>query len=153
MPEDWVLCLLGAPIHEYSSLIESEQWKKKVINLGFIEYEHIEDVWKEVDATIIIYKSKKINNRYCAPNRLFLALQSGKPIIANCDNPVLANYIKTWDNGVLVNLEKIELYHFFSKYSYYKSNARKAVNTFQNQVNNAKVIKLYNPHLFLEYKN
>ena len=72
----------------------------KFIFIGKVKYSQISGIWNSVDAGIIFYETSKINNRFCAPNRLFLAANFGKPLIVN-KNPVLIDFINQHNSGVL----------------------------------------------------
>ena len=50
-----------------------------------------------------MYKPYDLNNKYCAPNRVYLAYYFGKPIIVNDDNPVLNSFVKKSGSGEVIN--------------------------------------------------
>ena len=50
-----------------------------------------------------MYKPYNLNNKYCAPNRVYLAYYFGKPIIVNEDNPVLRSFVKKAGSGQVIN--------------------------------------------------
>jgi hypothetical protein len=125
LPEEWKLCLVGAPDEEVKQLLEGCRNRKKVFNVGYIHYDELHTIWEQVDATIIIYKSALINNRYCAPNRMYYALSFGIPLIVNQSNPVLMGTIKKYANGYAFNEQKLDVQPFFSQYSDFRLNALK----------------------------
>ena len=50
-----------------------------------------------------MYKPYNLNNKYCAPNRVYMAYYFGKPIIVNEDNPVLNSFVKKLGFGEVIN--------------------------------------------------
>src|SRR5690606_15681638 len=53
-----------------------------------------------IDSSVVIYDSSTFNNKHCAPNRLYSAVNNGKPIIVNSDNRSLSDFIKEHKNGI-----------------------------------------------------
>ena len=50
-----------------------------------------------------MYKPYDLNNKYCAPNRVYLSYYFGKPILVNEDNPVLNSFVKKFGCGKVIN--------------------------------------------------
>lgn len=61
--------------------------------VGLVPYFLLNEYWKIVDASIVMYLPKYLNNRLCAPNRLYISFNNALPIIVNKDNPVLSNFV------------------------------------------------------------
>lgn len=122
--ESWKFCFIGvkdADFNELKNQLDNKD-KKKLINLGYIDYDELDDFYSYIDAAVIIYVSDTFNNKYCAPNRLYLAVNNGKPIVINPDNVTLRNFIKNNKNGIgLDNSSSISL--FEEKYSTYNYNS------------------------------
>jgi len=142
LPDEWVLCTIGVPDYEFSMLNDNQLYSSKIYNFGYVKYEEVESIWREADATIIIYKTELINNRYCAPNRLYFAVEAQVPIIANKSNPVLYNYINSAKIGYLINERNVDVSNFFINYNLYKNNAIKNKRRFRN-MNYNKIINAY----------
>jgi glycosyltransferase involved in cell wall biosynthesis len=154
MPSDWSFCTLGVPKKEFESLFDDLSYDEdRFINLGYVNYNDLQSIWNEVDATIIIYKSNLINNRYCAPNRLFFALKSGIPIISNQDNPILSRIIKDNKNGFLVSENGVFVSSFFENYFSLKQNANLSATKFSNNQNKINLIYTYKNALNFKQKS
>src|SRR5690606_1345460 len=70
--------------------------------VGTIEYKYLPLFWKRASFSIVIYLSTYLNNKLCAPNRLYLSYFSKIPVIVNKSNPVLSNFIITNKCGIFV---------------------------------------------------
>jgi len=152
LPYDWCFCAIGVPNKEFNALFEEVLYdKSKFINLGYVNYNEVQSIWNEVDATIIIYKTNFINNRYCAPNRLFFALKTGIPIIVNKENPILAETIRNNKNGILIQEDKVCVSSFFENYNKYKENANSIVSKHTDKENDNKIINIYS--LLIKHAN
>lgn len=124
LPKDWLLYFVGEKeevVNEWLSDHGLNDTDKFIIE-GYVPYENLQDVWKSVDGTIIMYNTKSINNKYCAPNRLYLALFHKVPIMSNYDNPVLYDYNKKYKIGFSFNLDKKDHLLFFQEFELYKNN-------------------------------
>lgn len=126
---NWILAFIG---------INEDVYKKKygkfdtikTIYLGFIPYNQINSFYKYIDASLIIYKPNSYNNNYCAPNRLYSAVNNGVPIIVNSDNYTLSRFVIEHKNGHCINnIEDLHL--FFQNYDYYLNNSRKLLGNFE----------------------
>ena len=56
----------------------------------------------KTDFSLIFYSAKNKNNYLCAPNRLFLTLKEGKPVIVGA-NPPMAKIVKEFKCGVVTS--------------------------------------------------
>ncbi|GAB3224324.1 glycosyltransferase [Algoriphagus aestuariicola] len=70
--------------------------------VGSVPYKILREFWKLADAAIIMYLPTYINNRLCAPNRYFIALELGIPTIVNIDNPVLSSFTEKYKSGFYI---------------------------------------------------
>jgi len=124
--DQWKLLFIGISDDNFSDFIQivDSNKKNKCINIGYIDYDDLHMFYNYVDACILIYNSNTFNNNYCAPNRLYLAANSGKPIIINDDNTTLRSFITEYKNGFGYNHGK-SIKEFESNYSYYLKNSRK----------------------------
>lgn len=57
-----------------------------VKNVGLVSNENVLAYWKIADYSFIFYDCSTLNNKYCAPNRLYMAMQFKLPVICN-SNP------------------------------------------------------------------
>jgi glycosyltransferase involved in cell wall biosynthesis len=133
LPTDWKLCLMGAPENEVESLLSIVKKPSHVVDLGFILYEELQHIWSRIQGAIIIYKPEKINNRYCAPNRLYFALSYGVPLLVNSDNPVLRGTIRKYSNGYAFGKNTTETIQFFENFVQYRRNAMKSMHEYSYQ--------------------
>lgn len=117
-PSDWKVCFIGIPEKDFQSLKLSleESMRDKIVNIGYVSYEQLNSFWRQVDAAIMFYDACSFNNNYCAPNRLYLAVNNGVPFIGNNDNYTLSSFIRVNGNGVLIPPEE-EIRTFFREYS------------------------------------
>ncbi|MAJ98172.1 MAG: hypothetical protein CBE48_002600 [Flavobacteriales bacterium TMED288] len=106
LPENFKVLLIGINYYDYQKFLKIINKSKKnvVVFGGFIDYHHIKEVYKIIDYCLIIYKNLNLNNKYCAPNRVYLAYYFGKPIIANKENPVLSDFVKKTGCGTLFDV-------------------------------------------------
>ncbi|MBN2650318.1 MAG: glycosyltransferase [Prolixibacteraceae bacterium] len=102
LSDNWLFCFIGIKeknFQEFYNLINRHS-QKKLINLGYIDYEELNSFYIYIDASVVIYDSSTFNNKHCAPNRLYSAVNNGKPIIVNSDNRTLSDFIKEHSNGI-----------------------------------------------------
>ncbi|HEY9113235.1 MAG TPA: glycosyltransferase family 4 protein [Bacteroidales bacterium] len=143
LPDDWKLVIIGVNEEAFNNFMKgNEHLKEKVIFGGFIPYNELEEIWKIVDAAVIFYETTKINNRLCAPNRLYLAANHGIPLIVN-DNPVLKDFVENTKSGVVVKNDYSEIDRFFSSFNeiQFSSNKLKGEFTYDSQAE--KLVKIY----------
>ncbi|SFL58692.1 hypothetical protein SAMN05216357_1318 [Porphyromonadaceae bacterium KH3CP3RA] len=75
---------------------------------GYVEYYHLNKIWQLVDASIVMYLPTFINNRLCAPNRFYIAVNNQIPVLVNKDNPVLNNFVNKYKAGFFIEDMKNE---------------------------------------------
>ena len=104
-PNNFNILFIGISINSYEEFLKKIHKSKRnnFIFGGFIDYKHISEVYKIIDYSLIIYKPYDLINKYCAPNRVYLAYYFGKPIIVNEDNPVLNSFVKKSGSGEVIN--------------------------------------------------
>lgn len=105
LPNNFNILFIGININSYKEFLKKIHISKhnNFIFGGFIDYEHIGEVYRLIDYSLIMYKPYNLNNKYCAPNRVYLAYYFGKPIIVNEDNPVLRSFVKKAGSGQVIN--------------------------------------------------
>lgn len=107
------IMLVGASEASFLQFVdEYELNKSKFVCVGIVDYDKLNDYWKLADASIILYLPTLINNRYCAPNRLYISFYHRIPIIVNESNPVLNNFVTK--NGCGLFLEDLNKYNLDS---------------------------------------
>lgn len=133
LPSDWIITFLGIDnnmFNEFAKLLNLED-RKKIYNFGKIPFEDLNSFWSyTADAALIIYKPISINNNYCAPNRLYAAVNVGVPILVNGDNFTLYSFIKKYLNGCCIDKNEA-VQTFFEEYNSYLHNSKKLATKFQ----------------------
>ena len=74
-----------------------------------------------MDAGVLFYDACSFNNKYCAPNRLYLAVNNGVPIIVNSDNYTLTRFLKEYRCGLSYPDSRLEC--FYNSFAHFKQNA------------------------------
>ena len=134
LPIDWQIGILGVSKSAFNSFISKYDLKiENFIFFGKVNYSQINSIWMKIDGGVIFYETKKINNRLCAPNRLFLSTNLGKPIIVN-SNPVLKEFVEKNKFGCVYDNNEEE-FDFFKNYNLYEANAKNIIGRyfFSNQ--------------------
>ena len=105
IPENLNILFIGISIKSFENLLKKTNRTKHnyFIYGGFIDYKEINQVYKIIDYSLIMYKPYDLNNKYCAPNRVYLSYYFGKPILVNEDNPVLNSFVKKFGCGKVIN--------------------------------------------------
>ena len=142
IPENFKLLTIGISYIQYQQLLKSvnKLKHKRLIFGGYIDYEHISEIYKIIDYSLIIYKNFNLNNKYCAPNRVYLSYYFGKPIIVNSENHVLFNFIKKTNSGVLLE-ENSDLDSVFKKLDGLSNLTNHSY--VRNDINPKKIIDIY----------
>jgi len=83
-----------------SKLISKISKLENVVVLDGVPSSMLDDVWKLFDYSMIFYESASLNNNYCAPNRVYLALKNKVPFIFNSDNESLSSLSARYGGGV-----------------------------------------------------
>lgn len=148
LPVGYKILLLGGSRNHFDEFIAEYQLDaNRFYFVGLVDYSILPEFWKKGAACIVMYLPTYINNRLCAPNRLYLAYQSGLPIIINKANPVLNNFINNYSCGVYIE-------DFTSENIYEKLNTLKTYNVegFDKLVQKEKT-KFVNIYRDLLYQN
>lgn len=98
LSDNWAMFFIGCSEADYKTEIGNHH---KSHFGGFIDYDDLSKVWAVCDAVMICYTNESINNKYCAPNRLYLALSNKLPVIIN-DNFELNRLNREYGFGVNV---------------------------------------------------
>lgn len=132
LPADWLLVFIGIPDADFSRVQQRVNPEKRqtLVNLGYVNYKELDDFYGYVDACAIFYLAGTFNNRFCAPNRLYAALNSGKPILVNADNFVLSHAASSSEAGVAIH-NPGDAVQFFSRYQVYADKAILLKHTFE----------------------
>lgn len=124
LPKDWMLVFIGISgnmFMDFTKGLETED-NLKLDNFGFVDYSELDSFYQYVDACVIFYNSSTFNNKYCAPNRLYSAVNNGKPIIVNEENTALNDFTSLFGNG-LAFTQKEQISMFFENFDEYAKNA------------------------------
>ena len=135
LPNEWKLCTIGTPKTEVKYLLEQVASAERIVDIGYIHYKELYRIWEIIDATVIIYKPELINNRYCAPNRMYYALQYGVPMLVNSTNPVLKHTVNQYKNGYTLDKNLVDTASFFANYDFYRERAMICKYNFEGGVN------------------
>lgn len=134
LPDNWKVVLLGLPVDQFAAFVnEQKEYANRIVNGGRVPNDQIVAVYENFDASIIFYKTRNLNEKYCAPNRLYQAANAGLPLIVN-DNPVLTDFVDKTKTGISIDRNKTELksntQRFFSEFVSFEINAAKLKNEF-----------------------
>jgi len=103
LPPSFKILIIGVDKSQYLSFInEYDLNQDHFYFFGVVKYELLDLVWSKCIASIVMYLPTYINNRLCAPNRLYISLKNGIPAIVNKDNPVLSNMISSMKCGYFI---------------------------------------------------
>lgn len=132
LPKDWVLAFIGMndnKFNQFKAKISTVQ-ADRLYNIGYINYHELNDFYNYVDACVLFYLPTSFNNNFCAPNRLYAAVNSGKPIIVNKNNFVLNHFVTKHNIGESIATAS-DAENFFTKYDKYADNASKLKNKYE----------------------
>lgn len=102
------IVFLGISDVRYAELLSQYPILKNTsFNIGYKPYYQINEYWSRVDATMVFYDTQDVNNRYCAPNRLYLALSNKVPLLVNAKNPVLSSAVESHGAGLSCEIDNI----------------------------------------------
>lgn len=100
---NYKILLLGGSRESYKSFVEKFNIDQTAFEfVGTVDYFYLSEFWNRCLASIVLYLPDLLNNRLCAPNRFYLSLQKGLPVIVNRDNPVLSNFIEQYHCGFYI---------------------------------------------------
>jgi len=103
LPEKNKVLLLGGNKEDFLKFVDEYKLNKECfLHIGNVNYEYLSFFWLKANASIVMYLPTYINNRLCAPNRLYLSYFMKIPIIVNQDNIVLSNFIKQNNCGLMI---------------------------------------------------
>lgn len=103
LPNPYVIMLLGGTEADFIKFMkENALLENKFHFIGTVKYEVLPLFWKKGWASIVMYLPTYINNRLCAPNRLYLSYFLGLPSIVNRENPVLSDFVDSHNSGLYI---------------------------------------------------
>jgi glycosyltransferase involved in cell wall biosynthesis len=103
--EEFCLVVLGPYSQDTIKIIEEKARRKiedKILFTGLVNQNKIINLTDHAFCSIVFYNMDKINNKYCAPNRLYQAVVRGIPLITG-NNPPLADFINEYKIGYVLN--------------------------------------------------
>jgi hypothetical protein len=143
LPKDWTLCVIGVT----DNIFQATNLAKygNVICLGRIDFNLLPELYTMMDGAIIFYLPTYLNNKYCAPNRLYQAIHFDLPLITNSGNPLLSGIVQKHKNGVVLSSAGLKegLNQYFNKYSALKSTAQTVRGEFDFSISASKYVKVY----------
>lgn len=144
LDEKWVLCFIGVKEKVYEDFLQTinPPQRRKLYYIGYIDYNELNSFYKLIDACVIFYSSETFNNNFCAPNRLYAAVDSGKPIIVNSDNTTLNNFVSKYGNGIIYK-DKSDLNIFYDNYEKYLNNSLILTNKYEYNMIIPTLIEFY----------
>src|SRR5690606_24104813 len=96
--------LLGGNLVDFERFIlEFGLSEEKFVFVGSVNYLDLNKFWRRGTASIVMYLPTFINNRLCAPNRLYISVKMGLPVIVNRDNPVLSSFVQDYQCGFYID--------------------------------------------------
>lgn len=109
LPPNLKIMIVGETTERFNDFIDKWKLNKEAFHfVGIVDYFHLVDFWNRCVASIIIYLPDLLNNRLCAPNRFYLALQKRIPVIVNESNPVLSNFVNRYKCGFFIENLNVE---------------------------------------------
>ncbi|WP_299714628.1 glycosyltransferase [uncultured Tenacibaculum sp.] len=103
LPEGNKLLLLGGSKEDFEKIKDEYKLNNnKFLFVGNIDYKYLTFFWKRGKASVVMYLPTYINNRLCAPNRLYLSYFLQIPTIVNKDNIVLSTFIQQNNCGLTI---------------------------------------------------
>lgn len=103
IPFNYKILIVGVSKDYFDDFIK--QYNLDISNfyfIGSVPYQTLGEYWKLADLSLVMYLPTYVNNRLCAPNRLYISYFNQLPIIVNKDNPVLSNFIRKNNCGVYI---------------------------------------------------
>lgn len=109
LPSNVRILIIGVKEKAFSDFIQEYNLNEtNFVFGGYVEYYHLNKIWQLVDASIVMYLPTYINNRLCAPNRFYIAVNNQIPVLVNKDNPVLNNFVNKYKAGFFIEDMKNE---------------------------------------------
>lgn len=100
---DVKILIIGVSKKDFDDFITDFQLNRdNFYFVGSVPYSILNRFWEMGDAAIIMYLPTYINNRLCAPNRFYIAINNQIPVLVNKDNPVLNNFIEKYKAGFFI---------------------------------------------------
>lgn len=115
LPVDVKILLVGINDERFRRFVEDYDLQvENFFCAGVVRYHELNEFWKRASASIILYLPTFINNRLCAPNRLYISFLFNIPIIVNSTNPVLRNFIENNSCGIFIeDLDETNIHTIF----------------------------------------
>lgn len=103
IPANYKILIVGVSTDYFTEFVN--QYSLDTSNfyfIGTVPYHLLSQFWRLADASLVMYLPTYVNNRLCAPNRLYISYFNQLPVIVNRDNPVLFNFIMENNCGVCI---------------------------------------------------
>jgi glycosyltransferase involved in cell wall biosynthesis len=102
--ERFKLLMVGNIIPAVRDLVESYQGKFDIELISEVPHARLDEIYKQIDIGVILYKAVNINFEYCAPNKLYEYWAYGIPVVGHT-LPGLLPLFTSQHWGKLVNME------------------------------------------------
>lgn len=127
---------VGRLTDEVKKLIQSFELEHVKI-IGQVKHNDLHEYYRETDIGVILYKDVSLNNRYCAPNKLYEYWSYGIPVIGD-ELPGLISVFTDDSLGELINMHDAD-------------NISKAINNFNlTEERKMNILNHFNKELKLE---
>ncbi|AKP52436.1 glycosyltransferase family protein [Cyclobacterium amurskyense] len=103
LPFDFKILLLGGNLSDFELFVKEYDLDPNNFEfIGSVNYLDLNKFWIRSIASIVLYLPTYINNRLCAPNRLYISIKMNLPVIVNKDNPVLSDFVNRYNCGFFI---------------------------------------------------
>lgn len=103
LPNNFKILVIGVSKEQFEKFINEYNLDvNHFYFFGTVSYHLLDQVWSKCIGSIVMYLPTYINNRLCAPNRMYISLKHGLPVIINKDNPVLHSMVKSLNCGYFI---------------------------------------------------
>jgi glycosyltransferase involved in cell wall biosynthesis len=92
LPEHFELVLVGggppADLAAIRAAVEDNKLGGRVIFLGRVPRDQLHDILAACDIGIVHYHTRRLNQHYCSPNKIYEYAQAGLPMVLTCQPPL-----------------------------------------------------------------
>lgn len=96
-PTDFHLIFIGEERYDFQRNLVGNNYS----SLGLIPYNELHKIYSEICISIIFYENNFINNKYCAPNRLYMSIYFNHFIITNNNRSIISTLEKLGNEYIL----------------------------------------------------
>ena len=99
--EFWFVGMLNSDIQDMILEVDLEN----IITTGQIQHSALKEIYLNTDIGVILYKDTCLNNRFCAPNKLYEFWSYGIPVLGDT-LPGLKSVFKDEEQGTLIDMQQ-----------------------------------------------